>query len=225
MFPMKKKIYSTLQHPLLLLIVGALISSYIIPFYTKAWQDHQKELELKTDLVSEISDAIASLLTKTQVKKAVANTAYAEFYNAYEDWESSRAIIQSKLNAYFSNSDLSPLWSNYSLILTDFTFLSISGNTCATTKYVREIQKYFDIDTQLILKLETNNCPKEFDTFQQIHNTPFRSDLKGIDWDYLIQNGNETHLSHSWLALKENMVMQKDRIIQKILNSQLQVFS
>lgn len=225
MFPMKRNIYSGLQHPLLLLVVGALISSYIIPLYTKAWQDHQKELELKTDLVSEISDATASILTKTQVKKAVSNAPYSEFYNAYEDWESSRAIIQSKINAYFSNSDLPPLWSNYSLILTDFTFLSISGNTCATTKYVREIQKYFDITPKLITKSETNNCPKEFDTLQQIHSTPFRTDLKGIEWDYLIQHGNETHLSHSWLALKENMVTQKDRIIQKILNSQLQVFS
>lgn len=73
MFPMKRNIYSGLQHPLLLLVVGALISSYIIPLYTKAWQDHQKELELKTDLVSEISDATASILTKTQVKKAVSN--------------------------------------------------------------------------------------------------------------------------------------------------------
>jgi hypothetical protein len=223
MFTMIKKISSTLQHPLLILIVGALITSYIAPIFTRAWQDHQKELELKTGLVSEISNAIASLLIKTQVTKVVTSTPYKEFYDAYADWESKSAIIESKLKAYFVNSPLPALWNNYSLILTDFAFLSISGDICENTKNAKNIQKFFGIDSKLMNETQTKNCPKEFDQLQQISLTPFRADLKAIDWNYLVQHGNETHLSHSWLTLKQNMISQKDRIIQEILNSQMQI--
>ena len=226
MFPMKTKIFSSLQHPLLLLIVGGIITGLLLPYITTQWQNHQKELELKTDLVSEISDSIASVLTKTQVKKAVASTTYDEFYDAYKNWESSRAIIKSKLSAYYPNSDLPSLWHNYSLILTDFAFLSVGGSTCTGTMYVKEIQKYFDIDGKVMNKSETKKCPKEFDHLQQIHSTPFGADLKDIDWNYLVQSRNETgHLSQSWLTLKENLETQKDRIIQEILNSKIQTFS
>jgi hypothetical protein len=222
---MLKKIYSNLNHPLLILIVGALITSYIAPIYTRAWQDHQKELELKTGLVSDISSAVASVLVKTQVTKVVTSTPYKEFYDAYADWESKSAIVESKLKAYFFNSPLPALWNNYSLILSDFAFLSISGDICEDTKYVKEIQKYFEIDSKIMNETRTKNCPKTFDHLQQISSTPFRADLKAIDWNYLAQYGNETHLSNSWLTLKQNMISQKDRIIQEILNSKIQMFS
>jgi hypothetical protein len=42
-----KQITEALSHPMLLLIVGAIISSLIIPYFTRQWQDHQHELELK----------------------------------------------------------------------------------------------------------------------------------------------------------------------------------
>jgi hypothetical protein len=222
---MIKKIYSNLNHPLLILIVGALITTFIAPFYTRQWQDHQKELELKTGIVSEISSAMASVLIKTQVTKVVTSTPYKEFYDAYADWESDSAIIESKLKAYFFNSALPALWNNYSLILSDFAFLSISGDICETTKYAKEIQKYFEIDSKMMNETQTKNCPKGFDFLQQISSTPFRSDLKTIDWNYLVQHGNESQLSNSWQTLKQNMISQKDRIIQEILNSKIQMFS
>lgn len=220
----RKKIYSSLHHPLLLLIIGALISSYIIPFYTRAWQDHQKELELKTDLVGEISNSVATILIKTQTTKAIISTPYKEFYNAFEEWESGSAIIQSELRAYFFNSHLPQLWTNYSFILSDFAFLSISANICARANYIEEIQKYFNIH-QVINRTEINNCAMEFDRSQQISTTPFAADLEAIDWDELIKHGNDTKLSSSWLALKQNIITQKDRIIQEILDLHIQAFS
>ena len=51
-----KSIYEWLSHPLLLLLVGALVSSYLLPLLTQSWQNHQKELELKSALVSQISE-------------------------------------------------------------------------------------------------------------------------------------------------------------------------
>jgi hypothetical protein len=50
----RKTIWDKISNPLVLLIVGAVISGILVPYITRQWQDHQKELELKTELVSRI---------------------------------------------------------------------------------------------------------------------------------------------------------------------------
>jgi hypothetical protein len=59
--------WEKLSNPLLLLIIGAVISGILIPYFTRQWQDHQKDLELKTDLVSGISKAIVDLMLAAQL--------------------------------------------------------------------------------------------------------------------------------------------------------------
>jgi len=51
----KKNTIGLLSHPLFLLVIGAIISSIIIPVYTNQWQNYQKELEIKSKLAEEIS--------------------------------------------------------------------------------------------------------------------------------------------------------------------------
>jgi hypothetical protein len=55
-----------LVHPLLLLIVGALLSSWLIPSITQRWQNHQKELEIKTNLASQISESVTGITMAVQ---------------------------------------------------------------------------------------------------------------------------------------------------------------
>jgi hypothetical protein len=221
----KEELLKGLRHPLVLLIVGAMISSYIIPYYTKAWQDHQKELELKTNLVSEVSDAVATLLIKTQTTKAIMNTPYKEFYDAYQQWESANSIIGSKLEAYFSGSRLPTLWSNYSAVLGDFARLSISTDMCSRAGYVEVIQKYFSTNPDRMDYVEIDNCTDKPYSLDRVYSSPFTSDVVNIDWDELIKQGNQSRLSNSWLELKQNMINQKDKLIQEILQSHIQTFS
>jgi hypothetical protein len=220
-----KKYYDALNHPLLLLVVGALISSYIIPFYSREWQDHQKELELKSDLVGKIGDAVTNMVIKTQAKKAVVSIPYEEFYDTWQTWESASATIASRIRAYFYSSPLTEQWNNYSKIVTDFAFLSISSDACKRLGYVQEIQKYFSISLSVINRTDLNNCRANPDQFQKIHNTPFALDLSGIDWNELIVNGNDRQLSESWLKLKQGILNQKDNVIQEILRSHISVFA
>ena len=63
---MKIEVYQILKHPVFLLLMTALVSSYLIPKITKRWQDHQKEMELKTNFVSEISESVVSMVTAVQ---------------------------------------------------------------------------------------------------------------------------------------------------------------
>jgi hypothetical protein len=43
-----------MSNPFLLLVAGAIVSSIIIPDFTRRWQDNQKQIELKTNLADEI---------------------------------------------------------------------------------------------------------------------------------------------------------------------------
>jgi hypothetical protein len=54
------------SHPFFLLLVGALISGLLIPYFTRRWQNHQKELEIKTNLVGRISESIMSMIMTNQ---------------------------------------------------------------------------------------------------------------------------------------------------------------
>src|SRR5207302_11300464 len=52
-----------LAHPLLIAVVVALLGNWLIPHFTRKWQDHQKALEIKTGLVSDMGESISNAVT------------------------------------------------------------------------------------------------------------------------------------------------------------------
>jgi hypothetical protein len=223
----KGAIVKGLHSPLLLLIIGALVSSYLIPHYTRVWQEElevQKELELKTELVSDMSEAVASFLLKTQQVKTILTIPAKEFYDSYLDWESTSSRIDSKLAAYYSGLPLQNIWTNYSAVLSSFARLSISTDMCTRAGYVEVIQKYFSTHLDGTDYVEDNCTEKPYD-LDRVYSSPFPSDVVNIDWDELVRHGNQSRLSNSWLELKQNMFDQKDKLIQQILHSRIQAFT
>ncbi len=55
--------YEILQHPLLLLIVGASITSIVVPWRARLWTDHKKKVEIKSDLINMIVENKVDLST------------------------------------------------------------------------------------------------------------------------------------------------------------------
>jgi hypothetical protein len=107
----KEHLKGALSNPMLLLIVGAIISSIIIPYYTRQWQDHQKELELKTNLSDEINKAVSDILVSADYKiSAPSNDTVAILKN----WDIAKAMISSKIKAYFSDIHIAQNWDNLS---------------------------------------------------------------------------------------------------------------
>ena len=49
------------SHPLVLLLIGALISGVFIPYFTNRAAKYQKGLEIKTDLVRRINESVMRL--------------------------------------------------------------------------------------------------------------------------------------------------------------------
>src|SRR5687767_12760316 len=110
-----------LEHPFTILLAGAAISGLLIPSITRRWQNHQKALEIKTQLVSDLSKSIMEIVMATQFAHLRApSQQQADFDRAYRDWEIQSGVIGTKLQAYFSGSTIPEEWSQFSEIVTDF---------------------------------------------------------------------------------------------------------
>jgi hypothetical protein len=114
-----------LAHPLVLLVAGAVLSSLVIPSLTRRWQNHQKELEVKTGLVAEITNAVTSLVMAVQFAELGSRTQSQEDLDeAYRAWETEAAVIASKLRAYFPKAQLAREWSELARLTTNFYALA-----------------------------------------------------------------------------------------------------
>ena len=134
-----------------LLIVGAVISSLLIPWFFQIWQNQQTELEIKTSLISKISESVIDLIMTTQSvilqnnyqqinTQTEINRLFDNLNEKYRQWEIESAIINSQLRAYFPNSDVSNLWgslkiysNSFSENVTDFYRLSNNAKVNSTS--------------------------------------------------------------------------------------------
>jgi hypothetical protein len=132
-----------LGHPLLLLLVGAIVSSYLIPALTRSWQNHEKELDLKASLAAEMSEKATDFVMAVQFYKlntqgldlgaasqAVRRDAAKQLDDLnrrYRRWEIDSAVIASRLRAYFADPEISADWRALAATIT--SFYAIEGET------------------------------------------------------------------------------------------------
>jgi len=117
-----------LAHPLTLLIVGALLSSLLIPSWTKQWQDRQSELQVKIDLIDQLNNSTTEMVMSVQFAILDAEgQSQADYDLAYRQWEIDSRLIGSQLQAYYPNEPLAKDWNQLSKEITDFYAGSQAG--------------------------------------------------------------------------------------------------
>lgn len=195
-----------LSHPLLLLVVGALISKYLIPSLTRRWQDHQKKLELKSDLLNRIGESVTGIVIAIQFAECMAGHQTKEdLDHAYRDWEIKRAGIGSSLRAYYPESKIGPDWDSYSDLVTDFYGLTEIQDEKNRKAHLREIRHWLTGSSDEI-DWEVLSRKKVF--LQSLHLRP---------------EEHREYLSN-WFRLKQAILRQKDEIVQRILTSRISAF-
>ena len=125
-------VYHWLSAPLLLTVVGALLINFVIPQITTNSQNHQRALEVKTSLVSDMSDAIAkslmvARLVATDVIPKTGASAQGPFNTGLQEWQEQQAKLGTELEAYFPGSRVSGEWRQYAETVTNVYFLSATG--------------------------------------------------------------------------------------------------
>jgi hypothetical protein len=107
------------EHPVTLLLLGAVLTNYLIPRIAQRWQDRQREIELKTAFLSEVSDAVLAMLMSVQYAEFGAESQSLEDCNrAYRTWETERARIAARMRGYFPATGLTERWRSLSDAIT-----------------------------------------------------------------------------------------------------------
>lgn len=192
---------SFLSHPLTLLIIGALISSYLIPNWNQQQQNHQKELDLKSELIAQISESTTNILTDAQFAEFSKPFPKDAYDKADRAWEAKDSIIQSKIKLYFLESTLLDRWKMHSSLVSDFHALSGIQNDVSLRKELLERFKKNFINTNI-----------EWDKLANTQWRKTRGQQQGI-------SEQAQQYINNWNSLKQELIAEGDVITERILNS------
>jgi hypothetical protein len=137
-----------LAHPFVIAIVVAVLVNWLIPQFTRKWQDHQKALEIKTGLVSDMGESISdAVMTGRFIAAGLVSRSSSDpradqraFNDGYRAWTTSNASIGAKIQAYFGN-DLGAQWRSFANVVTDYFQLSATPGS-GRAEQVQEILTY-----------------------------------------------------------------------------------
>jgi len=93
---------------LLDVVLVPLTVALLVPWIARRWQERQRDLEIKTELVAEISGLVMTTVMTMYLFRAGhtqrgedKDSQQAELLTAYKKWRVETCIIGSKLHAYF----------------------------------------------------------------------------------------------------------------------------
>jgi len=245
--PIEMTIEEWTTNPLLLLIVGAIFSSVLIPYVTRRWQNHQAELELERDLVEDISNAVTLFLTKLEFIEQrggkLDDDKQKEFETAELEWHKGCSSVGSYIQAYFINSQvkITEHWSKYADLINDFYRLTethLTENSEEKTKnlvsriliiktIVTELKESVDehytrkgitSEMKMFFISLTGNSTKKVDNGDTI-----RKSIKEtkINWDaFASANGYLTE----WRNIKKFIFDYKHFLMKEIIDSRISGF-
>ncbi len=131
-----------LRHPLFLVLATGLVSAYLIPRFTKRWQDHQKAVESKTRFASEVTEAVVKFLLTVQLaeRKSIEQDTYDA---AYQEWEVRRATLASELRGQFRNPGIATEWASLSEAVSALYRLSGTFSQPYRGQVLDELRSFF----------------------------------------------------------------------------------
>jgi hypothetical protein len=146
---LSKAISKVLRHPLTLLFVTAIVSGWLVPRITRSWQDHQREGELKVQLVTEAGTAVAKMLTAAQFSEfGGSGKNQEEIDEDFKAWNTQQVVISTKIRAYVTDAAVAKDWDTFSEMITNVYALSAQGAP-RRKKYLGELRRYIgdaDVD-------------------------------------------------------------------------------
>jgi hypothetical protein len=110
-----------LPTPLLITLIGLALSAWLLPAFTRQWDDRQKARELQASLITQISTATANALIagRNLVLRPLTgprSRAHLISHSAVAAWSSATIRTDARLRAYFPTSVVNS-WATYSFDL------------------------------------------------------------------------------------------------------------
>jgi hypothetical protein len=113
---------SLLEHPLAPVLVGAIFSAILVPWVARRHQNHQKQLEVNIALVSDMAQTVMAFLTSIESARVLRRTdqtkeAFTHMNDEYTKFNTSSAVLGTKLEVYLPHTDVPKRWSALAEIL------------------------------------------------------------------------------------------------------------
>ena len=99
----------SLPVPLVVALVGAVLSVWILPAFTRQWDDRQKAREVKTQLFADIAATLSSAVASDSPIRGHARAPQSEA--ARRAWEVAQTTLRFRLRAYAPS--VLPRWNRY----------------------------------------------------------------------------------------------------------------
>jgi hypothetical protein len=123
------RISKFLSHGFVLLVSGAILSSLLIPSFTRQWQDYQRELDIKSNLLSQMNQTAITIITELEAIQVGEFSNQAQEFNHFIDtantWKIQASVIQSQLDVYYPQSQVSGDWAKFSNLMFFFYHLNL----------------------------------------------------------------------------------------------------
>jgi len=128
--------------PLLVVLLTGVVSGIVVPDITRHWQDHEKELQLKTSMVDSINDAVMQIVLAVQF---VENNSLEQqkFDEAYQKWEVQSAVLSGRLKAYFGDPKISDTFDRFAEAMSEVYALSGTVIPALRLQRVDKLKAYF----------------------------------------------------------------------------------
>jgi hypothetical protein len=181
--------------PLLVVLLTATLSGYVVPRITRRWQDHQKELEIKIVLVEAVSDEVLQFILAMQFAERKASTQKA-FDEAYRRWEVQRAVLAGKLRVYFRDPKIAQKFESFSDAVSDFYALAGTYHPEYRIQQIAKLKSYFG-DAATNWEMLANQEERQANFF---------------NWFF------------AWWDLRQQILLRKDAIVRELLTTPIDFF-
>ncbi|MGE5661260.1 MAG: hypothetical protein ACM3X1_03330 [Ignavibacteriales bacterium] len=97
------------EQPVVLLVIGAILSGLLFPIFTNRWQIHQKGLEIRIDLGGRISRTVMGMITLIESKvltEPFEELNKVELNKEYRKLRVDGGVIWAELESYFPNEEI-----------------------------------------------------------------------------------------------------------------------
>jgi hypothetical protein len=151
-------------HPASLLVIAgvitALLSGLLVPYVTRSWQNHDRELErrsavlheelgVKSHLVNLVGGATSNFLGASQLRpyaEPARGTGLSDYDRAYVRWSVASAQIASQLAAYFPNSSAKQKWTDFSQNMRNTYLLIRDHRGDERGHWLMRVSEYLHVD-------------------------------------------------------------------------------
>ena len=184
--------------PVLITLFGAAVSAWLVPAFTRQYQDRQKEREIKVELVSQIGHSTSDALVTSQfiAAQTFPRGGQSEFNRLALDWARESAEIEAKLAAYFPANRVVREWREYAVLVERTFYLVTRDRGPRKNEALRAVRADVGSDAD-------------------------------IDWDVFLPslNYDDPDALESYLAVSQQVLSRKAELVEDVLDAHAQGFS